>query len=811
MTLSSVLEKEFFPFVARPARYMGNEWGSRDYHGTTPALPDYKVAVVVPDIYDRGMCLPELQLVYNFFREHQHVLCDRAFAPDLDAEQLLRAKNIPLFSLETQTPLGDFDILLFLIPSELRATAVMSVLDLSGIPASVAERSEADPRTYAIPTNPLNAYAFGDLFDQIIGEDVLKFLQSMLDSSKPSTGENAVGSQADETEYANWAQLRQKHQFSQPPIIPFEEVMVDRLIVTLPENYRPTEIAHKISNQLAVSGYEEFSLQGDVYRFGEEFRQLCTSLGVLLQGSGARCVLPVLPPNLLSLEQFDKLSFGRKRSLRLLLGAGSEFLREGLGLFFDIDDCFEFVANAFARGWKTIRADFFVGMPEETEEDLQDIVEIAEALENLGFEYGERHNVQITLNPFIPHLGTKWQWDALLSAEEYQSRGDWIKRRIRKRNIQVKMTNIEMAVVEGLLARGGESSTLAVKRAYDLGARFDSWPERFSYDLWTKAFADNGIDVNEISRAREPGNERLPVDSVSAKLLAQLRKQRESAFPSERHRDESRGITIGDIVLSKPEVAEQILAPKSEDKRSFGRKPKRVVQTGPMIVPRSRVRLQWKKSDQARHVGHLACMKMFERAIRRARIPVEYTQGQQPRQKVSLGPPLALGYTSDAEYFDLHLEQPYQEEFLKRLNQQLPEGFAVVQARPVFGKVASVSSQINLACYEVDLDDSAPVSEERTQNLLEQESVTITRHRGDEEKQVDVRPAIIELRLNETQSGNKRLEMALGLGNLGFVRPDEVLSQCLNLEDEKVLTLKIHRRALLVVHGERRLSPFEVS
>ena len=210
-------------------------------------------------------------------------------------------------------------------------------------------------------------------------------------------------------------------------------------------------------------------------------------------------------------------------------------------------------------------------------------------------------------------------------------------------------------------------------------------------------------------------------------------------------------------------------------------------------------------------MGHLACMKMFERAIRRARIPVEYTQGQLPRQKVSLGPPLALGYTSDAEYFDLHLENPYQEEFLQRLNEQLPSGFAVVQARPVFGKVASVSSQINLAYYEVDLDEEVGVSDEKTQDILNRETVTVARTRGEETREVEVRPAILDLQLNETEYGGRRLEMALGLGNLGFVRPDEVLSQCLNLEEEKVLTLKIHRRALFVVQGERRLSPFEVS
>lgn len=802
MTLRSILEKEFFPFVVRPARYQGNEWGTLNDEKNTQQPTARTVALVVPDKYDRGMCLPELQLVYNYFRTAENTQCERVFAPDLDAEELLLEKQIPLFSLESQTALREFDYLLFLISGELSATAVLSILRLSQLPLLAADRSRDDPQVVAFPTKQINLLPLKDHFDFLVSGDVLKVLAA-INSGEELPSESESG--------PDWEGLLREHQFSHSPIIPFEDVVQDRLVITVPRTYDPAELAQRISAQVAGSGYEEFSLKGDIFRFGDNFKQLCNALSFRFHTDRVTCLLPALPPNVLELEHFEKLAFGRKRSLRFFIGAGSDYLREALGLFFDTNNFFELLANAFSRGWRSIRLEFFVGLPHEVEADLRAIADIIETTEQLGYEYGEKHSVHATLNPFIPRPYTKWQWDEILSVEEYERRCEWVKQKTRKRNTQIRTPSLEMAVIEGLLSRGGAHTGDVIRTAYESGARFDSWQEHLSYGLWEMAFAENGIDIKEISRRRSFSDKLEFIGNVYGISTAELQEQRKNTFPQQRERKPGHGFLLDDIVLSRPDVAEQILTPRSTEKRSFGRKPKRVTQSGPMAVPRSRVRLQWRKGDEVRHVGHLACMKTFERAIRRARIPVEYTQGQQPRQKASLGPPLALGYTSDAEYFDLHLERPWQVEFLNRLNQELPAGFSVVQAKPVFGKVASISSQINLAYYDVEIHEELGVSELDVARILDEDSIVISRKRGEDEKEVDVRPAIIDLSLKQTNSGRKRLEMALGLGNLGFVRPDEILSQCLNVEEEKVLPLKIHRRTLLVVEGERRLSPFEVS
>lgn len=229
-----------------------------------------------------------------------------------------------------------------------------------------------------------------------------------------------------------------------------------------------------------------------------------------------------------------------------------------------------------------------------------------------------------------------------------------------------------------------------------------------------------------------------------------------------------------------------------------------------MIVPRSRVRLQWTKDSSVRYVGHLATMRMFERAIRRAALPVAFSQGFHARPKLSFGPPLTLGYSSRGEYFDIQLDTPFQDAMIDRLNETLPAGFHILQGKPVFGKAASVSSLINVAAYEVRLGQETAISAEKVFAVQSQSSIIVRRIKNGEANEIDVRNSILNIEL-VSDKGVHLLYMELALGNRGFVRPDEILSTCFGLSEREILSSDICRTALLVTLGESRLSPFEVS
>ncbi|TFH64236.1 MAG: DUF2344 domain-containing protein, partial [Candidatus Zixiibacteriota bacterium] len=247
----------------------------------------------------------------------------------------------------------------------------------------------------------------------------------------------------------------------------------------------------------------------------------------------------------------------------------------------------------------------------------------------------------------------------------------------------------------------------------------------------------------------------------------------------------------------------------SEPSAEFGRKPRRKAEAVGMVVPRSRVRLLWSKEESVRFVGHLATMRVFERAIRRAELPVGYSQGFHPRQKLAFGPPLTLGYTSRAEYLDIQLETPFQQEMISKLNRALPSGYQISQGRPIFGKATSLSSLINTACYEVRLPDIGIITQEAVDGLLSRETILIRRIKGEETREVDIRKSVTNLELRWLD-GINILYMELTMGNLGFVKPEEILGQGFMLSEKIVLPLRVCRTELLILSDGKRLTPFEV-
>ena len=256
------------------------------------------------------------------------------------------------------------------------------------------------------------------------------------------------------------------------------------------------------------------------------------------------------------------------------------------------------------------------------------------------------------------------------------------------------------------------------------------------------------------------------------------------------------GFKLGDIIMLKPELAEQISGaelwrqlPDSAGNQSAKSK----ASTWSCRVAACDYCGQ--KNEPVRFVGHLATMRVFERAFRRAGLPVGYTQGIHPRQKLAFGPPLTLGYTSQAEYLDLQLETPFQQEMISRLNRALPPGFHVSQGKPIFGKATSLSSLINLACYEVILPDPTIVTPSALDELLARESVTVSRRKGDQLTEVNIRNSVAKLELHLSGDSNI-LYMELAMGNLGFVKPEEILEQGLGLSEETALPLRVRRTEL---------------
>jgi radical SAM-linked protein len=241
----------------------------------------------------------------------------------------------------------------------------------------------------------------------------------------------------------------------------------------------------------------------------------------------------------------------------------------------------------------------------------------------------------------------------------------------------------------------------------------------------------------------------------------------------------------------------------------YGRRSKRVKTTAVMQVPNSKVRVKWGKTRAVRFLSHLDNTRVFERALRRTRIPVSYSRGYHPHQRVAFGPPLTLGYSSEAEYFDIQLEAPYNVEMFDRLNGALPDGFSILQTKALIGKGKSLSALINLACYDVVLPLDLSDAEEKRGAVFERESLVVNRKTKTDIVEVDIRPGIIDLELAASDNGTV-LSMTTGMGNICFARPSEVLQFGFELTEKQVLALPIHRKNLLIQLEEKRVTPFDV-
>ncbi len=849
-----MLETEFFPFVIRPARYTGNELGS--IRKSNPNLTS--IALAFCDVYDVGMSNPGVHSIYRMLNASDEVACERVFAPDLDAEKLLRDKQLPLFSLETGRPLNEFDLLLALVPGELCLTNLLTILDLSGLGIRSRERNLSRPLIGASVPPCFNPEPLADFVDFVIvgdPEPALDDIIPLLPGAKTSSSEELLkrlhrtagvyvpGLYQPEYEgdrlvrIATLAEERPTREGiatgrgTAPaiPIVPFEEVAREHLPIELTigsgHNCRicpvidardardadPASLAGLIEEGLTRTGFDEVTLMANWSGDYRHFDRLLEALADRLRSRQVRVNLPPLRPSLRTLEAVRKLSsVCGKQPLSFLLEAGSERLREVMRRYFSIDEFYQVVAHSLAAGWRSLRLYFALGLPTEDRTDVDAVIEILKNCVEIGREYGDKAVFQAALSPYVPRWQTRWQWESQVPADDYLSSVDYVKRQLRSRNVQVTHRHAEAATLEGALARGDRRVAEAVHRAYLLGCRFDNSSEHFDFSRWQQAFAESDLSFESNSQRRS-FDEVLPWDHICPKairnhLMRDCQEARSVQAPAPAG---SGSFKLGDVLLVKPEIAEQILATPAMPSAEFGRKPKRKIEAVAMAVPRSRVRLLWCKDDSARFVGHLATMRVFERAIRRAGLPVSYTQGFHPRQKLAFGPPLTLGYTSRSEYLDIQLETPFQQEMISKLNRALPPGYRIGQGRTILGKATSLSSLINTACYEVALPDAETITQKSVEELLARETIMIRRIKGEETKEVDVRKSVssLELRLSD---GLNVLYMELAMGNLGFVKPEEILEQGFSLPEETVLPLRVCRTDLLILSDGKRLTPFEV-
>jgi radical SAM family uncharacterized protein len=587
LDIKKILFEEFLDKVEKPGRYTGKEFNEISKKENISTV---KIALAFPDLYEIGMSYLGFKILYEIINKRDDALAERIFSPAIDMEKLLRERQVPVFSLETYRALNSFDIVGFTIQHELCYSNILNLLELGHIPLRSEERKEDDPLIIAGGPgafNPEPLSCFIDLFVIGEGEEIIGKMIEVYKKWKGKKGNRAKLLEAfariegiyipsfykiayfkdgkvksvtpkKETYYPVIKKqiISDFDKVSYPlfPIVPNIDVIHDRITLEIFRGctrgcrfcqagmiYRPVreksidtliELADEI---LAHTGYEEISLSSLSSSDYSEIKSLITKLVDRYEEKGVGVSLPSLRIDSFSVALAQQVQRVRKTGITLAPEVGTQRLRDVINKNVLEDDLYSSIKAAFERGWRKIKLYFMVGLPTETEEDVEGIIKLVSRVDHMGREItGRKININISVSVFVPKPHTPFQWEAQEGREILSERVRYLKSRFNWRNISFSYPDINLSYLEAIFSRGDRRLGEVLEKAHYLGCKFDAWREQFDFEAWRQAFNDCGLNIEfYANRAREE-DEILPWDHISCGVKKEyLLKEKEKALRGE--------------------------------------------------------------------------------------------------------------------------------------------------------------------------------------------------------------------------------------------------------------------------------------
>ena len=595
MNLESLLHQ-----VEKPSRYIGGEINTFNKELSDDMI---RFCFAFPDVYEVGMSHLGMQIIYNLLNQQNDVFCERVFAPWSDMEKAMRERQIKLFTLEKKSPVGDVDILGFTLQYELSYTNILNMLNLAGIELYSKDRHDREPLIIAggpCAYNPEPIAEFVDMFfigeaeellldflevyrpykaglinknemllraANIKGIYVPKFYEPQYDSNNILLGYKRTANVPERIQKRFIKDFDGGFQL-ETMIVPFVDIVHDRAVIELFRGctkgcrfcqagmlYRPIRerkpetVVNIIDKILTSTGFEELSLSSLSTMDYSSIGPLVSELVDKYEKDNIAVSLPSLRLDSFSIDVVKEIQKVKKTGLTFAPEAGTQRLRNVINKGVTDENILDTYKSVFSTGWHRVKLYFMIGLPTETNEDLDGIAEIANlgtfTFKNVKPEYLTK-SVQVTVSTacFVPKPFTPFQWMAQESIDGFYSKINHLKTKLLNKKVVYNYHDPSTSVLEGVFARGDRRLNTVLHKAYTLGCKFDGWADSFKMSVWMEAFRECGIDPEFYTARERSVEEFLPWDIIDAGIdKAYLVSEYQKALQAEGTEDCRNGCT----------------------------------------------------------------------------------------------------------------------------------------------------------------------------------------------------------------------------------------------------------------------------